>query len=238
MKFIIFSDCHYGYDKGAKISIEEIVKLYENKYGKVDKIIILGDFIDLWRRSIDEVLIECENIFDFLESRNQDVIYVKGNHDFIIDELLKNRRIKIVDNFKFGSYIFEHGHYIDYLSMDKPFVSIEKFYEFAKEMCYSDDMTGGALSRIWNIYKLMYKGFGSAVLKYFENAESKFTKMNKLSNVIYGKYNKLVIGHFHTFWSGENLIILPAFCEGYFTIIDNDKFEYYKVKINDIIKIQ
>ncbi len=238
LKFIIFSDCHYGYKDGADVSIERVINLYESEYGKVDKIIILGDFIDLWRRSIDDVLIECKDVIDFLESRHQDVIYCKGNHDFIIDDLLKDRKINIVDRYKFGNYVFEHGHYIDYLSMSKLFVSIDDFNKFAEEMCYSDTNAGNFLSRMWNIYKLIYSGFGSSLFKYKNKVDYKFNKMDKLSNVIYGKYKKVIIGHFHNSWIGENLISLPAFSKGYFTIFNNGEFEYYYCMSStyDIIK--
>lgn len=235
MKAIIFADCHYGYKDGAKVSIEEVVKLYEKEYDDVDKVIVLGDFIDLWRRSIDDVLIENSNVIDYLESWGKSAIYVKGNHDFIIDELLRDRKINIVDRYKVKGHMFEHGHYIDYLSMDKPFVSIDDFYAFAKEMCYSDNTTGKFLSRMWKMYKLLCNGFGSALFRYSSKADNKFNKMDKLSHVLYGKSRRLVIGHFHRLWVGDNLISLPAFCDGYFAVFNNGEFVCYRMQSDDNI---
>ena len=230
MKYLIFADCHYGYNQGAKASIVDVVDMYIDMFGSVGKVLVLGDHIELWRRTVSDVLIECGDVIDDLEC--MDVVYVKGNHDFIIDELLSNRDIDIVLRYEKEKYVFEHGHYIDYLSADMPFIGIDDYDNFAREMCYSNTTIGSFLSRLWSCHKLLSVKINSILSRRGYLMRKKFEKMDALSSVLCGRDRKLVVGHFHSLWIGKNVIALPSFSDNYFASLDSDGLAIYRYDVS------
>ncbi|GAG70558.1 unnamed protein product [marine sediment metagenome] len=88
---VALSDVHIGYYDGGKSkrAFESFVDGFLKKARRIDYFIILGDFLDLWRRDDDELLKENTALLHKLvEMKDNGKIgtleYVVGNHDYVI----------------------------------------------------------------------------------------------------------------------------------------------------------
>lgn len=90
-KVVIISDLHIGdmseaddfYTSGNFENFMSFLKFAE-KDKEVEKIIIAGDFFELWQCKVDKILqmyVELWKIFSKLKEKGKKVIYVPGNHD-------------------------------------------------------------------------------------------------------------------------------------------------------------
>jgi putative SbcD/Mre11-related phosphoesterase len=121
---LIVGDLHLGYESSMnergvaiprsqmKESFEIFEKIFE-KTGKVQKIILLGDVKHFFGKVEKEESNEFVNLVYFLRRflrRHGEIIIIKGNHDTILEPLVKNHEdIKIVDFFSFEDCLFFHG---------------------------------------------------------------------------------------------------------------------------------
>lgn len=121
-KILIISDIHIGYEeelntKGILIPrfqqgdilnrIEEILKRT-----KPNKIIINGDLKHEFG-NISET--EWRNTFQFLDLINKyckEIILIKGNHDTILEPIVRKRNLSIKNYYKINSYYIIHGNKI------------------------------------------------------------------------------------------------------------------------------
>lgn len=88
---VAFSDVHIGqWDGGkSKRAFENFVEGFLKKDIRINHLIILGDFLDLWRRDDDELLKEnMKLLMELVKLKKAGRIgtlqYVVGNHDYVI----------------------------------------------------------------------------------------------------------------------------------------------------------
>lgn len=122
MKIIGVSDIHLGYEK----SESEAFRAFLNDLPSLnpDYFIILGDFIEMWRRSIAAPLLEFSDIIAKLKELNKEmeVVLIAGNHDWHFMRMGRNPEI-YSPPFRFKEmytihmdgffYSFKHGHQYD-----------------------------------------------------------------------------------------------------------------------------
>jgi len=120
-KILALGDLHLGFEEVLreggvmlpfnifKEVIRDFDKLFE-KVGKVDKVILLGDLKhEFGRISMDERK-EIGEMFNYLRRKSKEVILIKGNHDVIIEPIVKDlERVELVDYFLLGDMGFLHG---------------------------------------------------------------------------------------------------------------------------------
>jgi UDP-2,3-diacylglucosamine pyrophosphatase LpxH len=88
-KAIVTSDQHLGYvgtSSSTGSNSEDFGNFLDYLFSRDDvgHVIILGDFIDMWRRDASGLFLECYEFVDDLVklSETRDVQFVAGNHDF------------------------------------------------------------------------------------------------------------------------------------------------------------
>jgi putative SbcD/Mre11-related phosphoesterase len=124
-KILVVGDLHLGWEEVLmergwnfpKTQMEETLGLFEKifkKTGKLKKIILLGDvkhyFAGILKSEFDDFY-NLVNLFKKNLLKNGKVIITKGNHDNILEPILKNYDfIKLVDFFIEGDVLFFHGH--------------------------------------------------------------------------------------------------------------------------------
>jgi UDP-2,3-diacylglucosamine pyrophosphatase LpxH len=118
----IFNDIHIG-DKRSDKNLELLCKTIDSLNRK-GTIVLNGDCLDL---------IRCEKLdqrhFRFFDLINQffNVIYIVGNHDFNVREVLKDRNFLFVDEFTltYGGRRIKmlHGNQVDIIARKFPIVS-------------------------------------------------------------------------------------------------------------------
>ncbi len=83
MVILAVSDIHLGYSQS---NVDEFDAFLQTTIDRtdVDILVILGDFIDMWRRDISGLFLENHQILQSLLTLQQKktVYYVAGNHDY------------------------------------------------------------------------------------------------------------------------------------------------------------
>ena len=116
-KTLVISDLHLGYEESLnkqgllipRFQIKEIKEKLRNILKKVEvkKVILNGDLkhdfgsisFSEWNQILD--------LIDFFE--NKEVIIIKGNHDVILNPIVKKRNIKLVDRYDTNNISIAHG---------------------------------------------------------------------------------------------------------------------------------
>ena len=133
-KTLVIADLHIGYEfmllekgfnfpielyKKTKKEIEGVISMINKKYGKIEKIIILGDLKHEFGKINQEEWKNVLDILDFLSLNCKEVILIKGNHDNILGPLAEIKKVKIVDYLIIKEVCFFHGNNIWKEGLDK-----------------------------------------------------------------------------------------------------------------------
>lgn len=132
-KILVLADLHIGFEEALnkqgiflpRTMFKEIMKEAEKLFGssgKIDEIIILGDlkheFGKISRQEWQEVL----SFLDFLKTKCKKIVLVKGNHDTILEPIIRQReqeKIEIKDFYVIDDICFIHGHKMFSECLDK-----------------------------------------------------------------------------------------------------------------------
>ena len=172
---VVVSDVHLGSDVGRKskgtgrasddLDLDPLFQTFVGYIGKEylqtkeDRLILLGDIFDFWRKDAAEVMIENQDaVFKMRDIAARSAInYVVGNHDYSIREMWKkaaNKSLfstmdkKLHLNIEGEDFTFMHGHQFEVLA--NPYDKSEKLYDSISAMlCNSAGVTGSAASAIW-----------------------------------------------------------------------------------------
>lgn len=118
---LVIGDLHLGYEESLndagvfverkmfKEMVEYLDRVFES-LGRIDVVVLLGDvkhrFGSILRQEWGDVL----GLVEYLEGRCDEIIIVKGNHDNILEPIVRKReKVKLKDFFVFGEYCFVHG---------------------------------------------------------------------------------------------------------------------------------
>ncbi len=124
MRILVFANCNFP----TLTNIEDVERVLAT-ISRIDKLIILGDFLDLPRRNIDKFLTDIEKIMHKLINRifrfvHGDIVYIVGDidqplltmHSKVLYKLFSSRYhlVKIcsyhVMNIRGKMCVFSHGH--------------------------------------------------------------------------------------------------------------------------------
>jgi UDP-2,3-diacylglucosamine pyrophosphatase LpxH len=172
---VVVSDVHLGSDVGRKcrgtgrasddLDLDPLFQSFVGYIGKEylqtieDRLILLGDIFDFWRKDAAEVMIENqEAVFKLREIATRSIInYIVGNHDYSIRDMWRkadnkslfstmDKRLHLdIDGEEFT---FMHGHQFEVLA--NPYDKSEKLYDSISAMlCNSAGVTGSTASAIW-----------------------------------------------------------------------------------------
>lgn len=119
-RVLVVGDLHLGYEEalnrggvlvGRKMFDEMISDLNAvfGEVGEVDKVILLGDVKHDFGGISKQEWKEVNAILDYLESMCKRVVVVKGNHDNILEPILKKRKIKLLGVYIWNGFAFLHG---------------------------------------------------------------------------------------------------------------------------------
>lgn len=118
---LVIADLHIGYEEGLnrrgvfipRTQFKQIIKdlkvIFE-KTGRLKKIIILGDLKHDFGNILSQEWNEIGKIIDFLKENSEEIVFVRGNHDKIIEPILRKKEIKVKDYEIISENAFVHGH--------------------------------------------------------------------------------------------------------------------------------
>jgi len=165
---VAVSDTHLGFDQYDNDAFRRFVKDFLCKQERIDHLILLGDFLDLWRRKNSKLIKENKEILkQLVELKGADKIgeihYVIGNHDYIIETMKKDYASLDQFNYVSGSsattrslelplegvppfqrkFILRHGH-------QDAWGAGQISDAICNEMCHQGEWRGAITSWAWD----------------------------------------------------------------------------------------
>ena len=120
-KILVIGDLHLGYEGSLRESgyripfnifekiLEDLDLIFEG-VGKVDKVVLLGDVKHVFGKYAEDEWKEIGEVMNYLRRKVKEVIIVKGNHDAIIDSMIKKfDKVKLVNYYLWKDFAFLHG---------------------------------------------------------------------------------------------------------------------------------
>jgi len=150
---IALSDVHLGYYQSDVKNFKEFLESLKNN-DEIEHVVLLGDFLDMWRREPAKLILEYYDVFEILRDFKAKVHYIIGNHDYHAIELKQhflehfNLEVSADLNLKKGDmdYYFIHGYQYEWEDR------LALFNEFANILSLADDETGKDAERLWKFY--------------------------------------------------------------------------------------
>lgn len=119
-KILVVADTHIGFEEACnkqgvlipRLQFKEIIGQLESVFNQVkpELIVMLGDikheFGTISRQEWRDTL----NLLDYLMSKAEKVILIKGNHDTILGPLADKKGLVVRDSFFVDNILFCHGH--------------------------------------------------------------------------------------------------------------------------------
>jgi hypothetical protein len=119
-KILVIADSHIGYEEALnkqgimipRLQYKELIKNLEPVFDQVkpELIVMLGDikheFGTISRQEWRDTL----NLLDYLMSKSDKVVLIKGNHDTILGPLADKKGLAVRDSFFIDNILFCHGH--------------------------------------------------------------------------------------------------------------------------------
>ena len=120
-KILVVGDLHLGYEEFlnrsgifvSRIMFDEMIQYFDRFFaeiGNVNEIVLLGDVKHEFGSIIKQEKDDSAKLFDYLGKKCEKIIVIKGNHDKILEPLVRNRKkILLRDYFIEGKFCFLHG---------------------------------------------------------------------------------------------------------------------------------
>jgi|SRR5579872_3851881 len=184
MVIVVATDQHLGYDRSNADDFSHFLNTL-SKRNDVTDFVLLGDFIDMWRRDVSGLFLEFKDILQqVLDLRSTMHVYcIAGNHDyhllkFSLDEnpYKKCYSIQFLDKLDLPldnpKYLFRHGWEFDPLQHP----------ELMEILCYNLSDTNGKLrSEVWDA---LTKSIKNEVIGEVEKIFGKVTGKNNYLETI------------------------------------------------------
>ena len=230
---VIVSDVHLGSDVGRKskgtghasddLDLDPLFQTFMGHIGKEylhtreDRLILLGDIFDFWRKDAAVVMIDNQEIISKMMdiSKRSIINYVVGNHDYSIRNMWRgagtkspfctmDKRLNLEINGE--PFTFIHGHQLEVLA--NPYNKNEKAYNsISALLCDTAGVTGSIASSLWSSIE---KGLPGDYIKSVKKPTSERLKgkhsaidtveklaQSKSRSIYTGAEGWLVYGHTH-----------------------------------------
>jgi hypothetical protein len=119
-RVLVVGDLHLGYEEALNVSgvlvgrqmfdemLSDLNAVF-GEVGKVDRVVLLGDVKHDFEGILRQEWKDVNAILDYFESMSERVIVVKGNHDNILEPILKKRKMKLLGVYIWNGFAFLHG---------------------------------------------------------------------------------------------------------------------------------
>jgi len=129
-KKLVIADLHLGYEEALNEAgiflprrmlreiVEEMNQIFK-KVGKINKVIILGDLKHEFGKISRQEWKESLEFIDFLLEKSEKILLIKGNHDTILEPIVRKKEVEIKDFYVENEKAFFHGHKLFHECLEK-----------------------------------------------------------------------------------------------------------------------
>lgn len=119
-EILVIGDLHLGFEDSLsavgvflprfqlKQTIQDLEKIFK-KIGEVKEILLLGDVKDAFGMVAKQEWKDVTKIIEFLEKKCKKITFIRGNHDNILEPIIKRKGYALNDFYKLNGYFFMHG---------------------------------------------------------------------------------------------------------------------------------
>jgi putative SbcD/Mre11-related phosphoesterase len=119
-KILVVGDMHFGYGDSIRNSgfiiqdqlgrqVREDFDSIFGEIGKVDGVVLLGDLKHVFGKIMRDEWKDVLGLVSYLKNKSDKVVVVKGNHDKILEPILKDKDVEVLDYYCLGEVCFMHG---------------------------------------------------------------------------------------------------------------------------------
>lgn len=119
-ELLVIGDLHLGYVESLHRSgiyvpadlysvIKDDLENILERVGSVKTVVVLGDIKHAMGAILGQERRELTKLFELLSGYAQELVFVKGNHDVMLEPLLRGTNVKLVNFYRYNQYIFVHG---------------------------------------------------------------------------------------------------------------------------------
>ena len=120
---LVIADVHIGYEEALnkqgvlvpRLQFEEMVKRMDVLFSKlknkrIKRIIVNGDLKHEFGTISEQEWRNTLKFLDLLSKHCNEIVLIKGNHDYILGPIARKRNVKVVDNLGVGKVLIAHGN--------------------------------------------------------------------------------------------------------------------------------
>lgn len=153
---VAVSDVHLGTSQSDKNQFEKFLNDVVDKE-QVSHFVLAGDIVDMWRRDLEEVLMENTKILQKLkdlQNEKREIHFLAGNHDYHATEMDFQElygidaSTKVILRCGTQEYFFIHGYQFEFAD------NLEIYQKFADELCKRGEKEGRTADEIWELLKM------------------------------------------------------------------------------------
>ena len=119
-RILVIGDLHFGFGDAVRESgylvgdslYEDVIKDLSEVFGEVgdvEEVVFLGDLKHVFGKIMRDEWKHVLDILDYVGRRCNKIVVVKGNHDVLLDRVVKNKNVDIVDYYVSEDVCFLHG---------------------------------------------------------------------------------------------------------------------------------
>jgi len=121
-RILAVGDLHLGWEEnlnrsGVLVSrqmFEEMIEYFDKVFGevgRVEDIVLLGDVKHRFGSIMKQEWSDALGLFDYLKDKCEKIVIVKGNHDAVLEPIVKQRsNVFLMNYYACGKWLFMHGN--------------------------------------------------------------------------------------------------------------------------------
>jgi len=223
---LFIADAHYPHHGDSFLKILEAL---ENKGIETPQLFLMGDIFDLLFGYNNYIQTFSKEAISLLQkvSKNIEIIYFEGNHDFCLKELFPNIKVYTIQEQPVHFKLNKQNIYMSHGDKYKTHL-IYKLYTYLLRNKTTLTLLKPFEKQIIN--HRMEKLKRKKICKYFMGYRKRFQKIIKN----YPKESLIIEGHFHQALFYKNYISLPSLaCQKKVGIIEEGKLVFRAIELNN-----
>jgi uncharacterized protein len=152
-KTLVICDTHLGYEqsmqqRGILLPQTQLQQTIDRlrwilKQVSPKRIVLNGDIKHEFGSVLDQEWNDCFKLIDFLKDNCDELLFIKGNHDPLIEPIAKKKNVPVIKNLQLGNILITHGDELPsehtevvIIGHEHPAITLEDGVKYEKYKCF------------------------------------------------------------------------------------------------------